>query len=89
MKAVYWTMKNGQQISVDDMDVDHLRNTLKMIIKNSQKKQTKPKYEFEVNGELASIDADLAALAAIDPELTCTCDSYHICQQCFSEMERC
>ena len=89
MKAVYWTMKNGQQISVDDMDIDHLRNTLKMIIRNSQKKQTKPKYEIEVNGELASIDADLVALAAIDPESTCTCDSYHICQQCFSEMERC
>ena len=81
----YWTMKNGQQISVDDMDIDHLRNTLKMIIRNTQKKQTKPKHQFKVNGELASIDADNAVLHAINPELTCTCDAYHICQQCFLE----
>lgn len=27
-------MKNGQKINVDDMDIQHLRNTLKMLIKN-------------------------------------------------------
>lgn len=37
-EIVYWTMRNGQQISVDDMDLNHLRNTLKMIIKNSTTK---------------------------------------------------
>lgn len=35
---VYWTMKNGEKISVDDMDINHLRNTLKMIIRNRQKR---------------------------------------------------
>ena len=39
METIYWTMKNGQKISVDEMSVEHLRNTLKMIIRNSQKKQ--------------------------------------------------
>lgn len=36
MEIVYWTMKNGTKINVDDMSIEHLRNTLKMIIKNNQ-----------------------------------------------------
>ena len=34
----YWTMRNGQQIDVDLMTESHLRNTLKMLIRNSRKK---------------------------------------------------
>ena len=34
MENVYWTMKNGQKINVDTMDIQHLRNTLKLIINN-------------------------------------------------------
>lgn len=30
----YWTMKNGERIYIDDMTEEHLRNTLKMIIRN-------------------------------------------------------
>ena len=37
---VYWKMRNGRLISVDDMDINHLRNVLKMIIRNNQKVQT-------------------------------------------------
>lgn len=33
-------MRNGKLISVDDMDLNHLHNTLKMIIRNNQKIQT-------------------------------------------------
>jgi len=32
----YWKMRNGSLIDVDDMDINHLRNTLKMIIRASQ-----------------------------------------------------
>jgi len=41
----YWTMKNGEKIDVDLMTVSHLRNTLKMLIRQSQFKRTisKPK----------------------------------------------
>ena len=35
-ETVYWRMKDGRLISVDDMDVQHLRNTLKMIIRNNE-----------------------------------------------------
>jgi hypothetical protein len=46
---VYWRKKNGDLISVDDMDENHLRNTLKMIIRNNNKKQ-----EFKLNGDAAN-----------------------------------
>ena len=39
-EIVYWKMRNGRLISVDDMDINHLRNVPKMIIKNNQKVQT-------------------------------------------------
>ena len=49
-------MRNGELISVDDMDINHLRNVLKMIIRNDHKVQTsksKPKVEFKLNGDIA------------------------------------
>jgi len=35
---LYWTMKNGQQIDIDEMSENHLRNTLKMLVRNTQSK---------------------------------------------------
>jgi hypothetical protein len=37
----YWRMKNGNLIDIDQMTETHLRNTLKMIVRNSQVKITK------------------------------------------------
>ena len=37
----YWKMKNGNLIDVDQMTETHLRNTLKMIVSNSQVKTVK------------------------------------------------
>lgn len=34
-------MRNGQQIDVDQMSETHLRNALKMMIRNSQRKVAK------------------------------------------------
>lgn len=42
----YWTTKDGRKIDVDDMDIDHLRNTLKMILRNIQNKKVKPKKQI-------------------------------------------
>lgn len=54
---VYWKMRNGELISVDDMDINHLRNVLKMILRNReqlvQKLTTRPKSSFELNGDMA------------------------------------
>lgn len=55
MTKTYWTMKNGQKIDVDTMDITHLRNTLKMIINNQVRVQasTPIKPKFEIHGEMA------------------------------------
>ena len=59
MEAVYWTMRDGQKINVDDMDVKHLRNTLKMIIKNKAvAKPTEPRHWSGLNGEMAQDHVD-------------------------------
>jgi hypothetical protein len=47
---VYWKQRNGVLISIDDMDVNHLRNVLKMIANNSNKRQEK---KFTLNGDMA------------------------------------
>ena len=53
----YWKMRNGKSISIDDMDLNHLRNTLKMIVNNSNKHKVKviiKKQEFKLNGDIAN-----------------------------------
>jgi len=56
MKKYYWTMKNGQKIDVDLMDENHLRNTLKMILRNIENAEAKEreirKTRFELNGDI-------------------------------------
>ena len=55
-QPVFWKMRNGELISVDDMDINHLRNVLKMIIRNRKlapESQHKPKVEFKLNGDIA------------------------------------
>ena len=81
METVYWTMRNGQKIDVDTMDIQHLRNTLKMVIR-AKIAQSKLVPKFQVHGEIASELADMAMLYSISPELTCQCDEFHECQQC-------
>lgn len=56
METYYWTMKNGQKINVDDMDENHLRNTLKLIIRRSNERALKAaqeKQRFRLNGDIA------------------------------------
>jgi hypothetical protein len=31
--TVYWTQSNGVKVDIDTMDIQHLRNTLKMIVR--------------------------------------------------------
>ena len=56
-QPTYWKMRNGKSISIDDMDLNHLRNTLKMIVNNSNKHKVKviiKKQEFKLNGDIAN-----------------------------------
>ena len=47
----YWITRNGDKIDVDTMDLNHLRNTLKMIIRNIEAK--KEKQLVHLHGEIA------------------------------------
>ena len=40
----YWTMKDGEKINVDDMTESHLRNVLKMILRNQKERIETEKY---------------------------------------------
>ena len=51
---VYWKQRNGVLISIDDMDVNHLRNVLKMIVNNSSNR----KKSFVLNGDVANMFND-------------------------------
>lgn len=89
-KQVMWTMKNGQQINVDDMTESHAKNSLKMLINrvnawNKEIEATRPKWSPQ--GEIAQDDADRYELYMINPDLTCCCDEFHICQQCWERQE--
>lgn len=53
---VYWKTKDGTMISVDDMDINHLRNVLKLIIKNTHKSKIKAQHSWKtvkLNGDMA------------------------------------
>lgn len=62
-QPVYWKMKNGKSISVDDMDLNHLRNVLKLILRNRDKynkiiaehnKRVQMDNTFTLNGDMAN-----------------------------------
>lgn len=52
--TVFWKMSNGKLISIDDMDINHLRNVLKMIINNRKKAITPKPIPFKLNGDMAN-----------------------------------
>jgi len=58
MSKVYWKMRNGELISVDDMTEEHAKNTLKLVLKNRQtvvKQILKSKRrEFTLHGDMAN-----------------------------------
>ena len=63
-EIVYWKQRNGELISIDNMDINHLRNVLKMIVKNSNKHKIHQKLmnispeksfeEIQLNGDMAN-----------------------------------
>lgn len=53
-----WTTREGKKINVDDMDINHLRNSLKMCMRNIKVLRAQAKPKFQVHGEIAQEHAD-------------------------------
>lgn len=58
-EKIYWKMRNGNLISVDDMDENHLRNTLKLVLRNRETVikrivEAKSKRKFKLQGDMAN-----------------------------------
>lgn len=57
-KKVYWKQRNGELIDIDNMDINHLRNTLKLVLRNRDtvvKQMLKSKRrEFMLHGDMAN-----------------------------------
>jgi hypothetical protein len=83
-QPVFWKMRNGKLISVDEMDINHLRNVLKMIIRNNQKVQVvqaKPKVEFKLNGDIAQDFNDSRTCPNCNEEwMSDTCCGFDACE---------
>ena len=62
VNPTYWKMRNGKSISIDDMDLNHLRNTLKMIVNNSNKHKDKIEKEayWKKQNEKVFLNGDMA-----------------------------
>jgi len=61
-EIVYWKQKDGKLVSIDDMDTNHLKNVLKMIVKNSNKHKDKLEKEayWKKQNEKMFLNGDMA-----------------------------
>jgi hypothetical protein len=51
----YWKQKDGTLIDVDQMSITHLRNTLKMLMRNNDaRKKSLQSNTFKLNGDMAN-----------------------------------
>jgi hypothetical protein len=58
-EKIYWKMRNGNLIDIDDMDIEHLRNTLKLVLRNRETVikrivEAKSKRKFKLQGDMAN-----------------------------------
>ena len=53
MKEEFWTQRDGTRIAVGNMDVEHLRNTLRMILRNQREQRILISTKYD---EMSGID---------------------------------
>lgn len=52
MDKIYWKTKTGLKIDVDEMSESHVRNALKMVLRQNLNNSKKNK--FEMSGDMAN-----------------------------------
>jgi hypothetical protein len=53
----YWTTQDGRRIAVGEMDVEHLRNVLRMILRNRRREAAKL-ISTQYDDDFAFLDVD-------------------------------
>ena len=53
-----WITKDGKRINVDDMDINHLRNALKMLMRVKVAQKVQRAKPVEIHGEIAQEHSD-------------------------------
>ena len=61
MEKIYWTTKSGQKIDIDTMNIDHLRNTLKMIVRQNNKVNKTCPHNIEEVMDLIALECEYDA----------------------------
>lgn len=56
---VYWETKSGKKVDIDEMTIEHLRNTLKMIVRNREDRIIEQEFENYKYEKLREIESDL------------------------------
>lgn len=69
---VYWKTKTGQLIDIDQMDIYHLRNIVKLYVKKVEayKAKLEEKSKFEIHGEIAQSMIDNAEDQEYDQDVS-------------------
>jgi hypothetical protein len=78
-EIVYWKQRNGTFIDINFMDVQHLRNVLKMIVKNSNKHKIEWFNNLHYGNKIAYVSDILGKsdYIALDHEIVIIYDTIH------------
>lgn len=57
-QKIYWTRRTGELVDVDEMNEEHLRNALKMIIRNYHKSKPARPTQVALVGDAANMFND-------------------------------
>ena len=65
----YWTRRTGELIDIDEMNEEHLRNALKMVIRNFHKSKPSRPEQVSLVGDAANMFNDDQEQAQLEEDM--------------------